>query len=265
VIEQAPAKANTVRKPKRRFLPGLTVADGYTRHPFDLEFGVRTSGLVAGRNLKSGHKNDRHNTAYYAVAPSVFQAMIVRWRRSHPFAPIDAYTFIDFGAGMGRAVMLAAELPFRQVVGVELNPVLTRIARRNLAVWRASGRALAPMRMLCRDAAEFRFPSSPCVAFLFNPFGAPVMKRLLRAISSSFASRAGQLDLLYVNNEQESVLCRQPGFARLFAGQIRRSRADAIADHRILANQPDGEYASANYEDCSIYRWAGIASGNGAI
>jgi hypothetical protein len=63
-----------------------------------------------------------------------------------------------------------------------------------------------------------------------------------------------------VNNEQEDVLRRQPGFTRLFAGQIDRSRADAIADHRILANQPDGEYASANYEDCSIYRWAGIAS-----
>jgi hypothetical protein len=48
--------------------------------------------------------------------------------------------------------------------------------------------------------------------------------------------------------------------ARLFAGQVARSRADAIADHRILANQPDGEYASANYEDCSLYRWVGTAS-----
>jgi len=38
---------------------------------------------------------------------------------------------------------------------------------------------------------------------------------------------------------------------------VRRSRADAIADHKIMANQPDGEYASANYEDCSIWRWTG--------
>jgi hypothetical protein len=53
------------------------------------------------------------------------------------------------------------------------------------------------------------------------------------------------------------VLERQPGFVRLFLGQIRRSREDAIADHRILANQPDGEYASSNVEDCSIWRWQG--------
>ena len=24
-----------------------------------------------------------------------------------------------------------------------------------------------------------------------------------------------------------------------------------------MANQPEGEYASANYEDCSIWRWVG--------
>ena len=241
----------------RRLLPGLAVGDGYTRHPFDLEFGVRTSGLIAGRHLKSGHPHDRHNTAYYGVAPSVFQAMVVRWRRSRSVASIDEFTLVDLGAGMGRAVLLASELPFREVVGVELNPTLTRIARKNAAVWRAAGRARAPMRMVCGDAVEFRFPEGPCAAFLFNPFGAPVLRRLLRTLAKGFAGRAGQLDLLYVNNEQESVLQGQAGFMRLFQGEVRRSRADAIADHRILANQPEGEYASSSGEDCSIWRWVG--------
>ncbi len=98
-------------------------------------------------------------------------------------APIDAYTFVDVGAGMGRAMLLASAYPFRAVVGVELHPTLARIGRRNLASWRAAGRALAPMRMHCRDAADFPLPPGPCVAFLFNPFGAPVLRRLLRAWS----------------------------------------------------------------------------------
>ena len=245
---------------KPRLLPGLKVADGYTRHPFDLEFGMRTSGLIAGRHLASGHKHDRHNTAYYGVAPSVFEAMVARWRRYRPLPPIDEFTFIDLGAGMGRAVLLASQFPFRAAIGVEINPALARIARKNLALWRAAGRALAPTRILCRDAVEFEFPAGPCVAFLFNPFRAPVLRRIVASWSSNFAGRARQLDILYVNNEQQSVLDRQAGFARLFQGQVRRSRADAIADHRILANQPEGEYASANYEDCSIYRWIGTAN-----
>jgi SAM-dependent methyltransferase len=242
---------------KRRLLTGLKVSEGFTRHPFDEQFGVRTSGLVAGRHLKSGHPHDRHATAYFGIAPSVFQALVRRWQRSRPARPMEEFTFIDVGAGMGRAVLLAAQLPFRQVVGVELNPTLARIARKNLAVIRASGRALAPMKMICGDAVEFRLPVGPCLAFLFNPFGAPVMRRLLTAWKKSLAGRPGELDLLYVNNEQEWVLERQAGFARLFLGKVPRSMADAIADHRILANQPDGEYASANFEDCSIWRWVG--------
>jgi SAM-dependent methyltransferase len=251
---------SVAEKGKRHRLPGLTVAEGYTPHPFDVQYGVRTSGLISGRHLGNGHGHDRYNTAYYGIAPSVFQGLISRWRRTRPVAPIDGFTFIDFGAGMGRAVMLAAELPFRDVVGVEINPVLARIARKNLAVWRGSGRACAPMRFECRDAAEFRFPAGPCVAFLFNPFGAPVMRRLLKRVAETFASRSGQFDLLYANNEQDAVLKRQAGFSQLYAGQVMRSRADAIADHKILANQPDGEYASANYEDCSLYRWVGLGS-----
>jgi len=140
----------------RRLLPGLKVGDGFMRHPFDEKFGVRTSGLVAGRNLKSGHPHDHHATAYYGIAPSIFQAMVRRWRKSRPGAPIEDFSFIDIGAGMGRAVLLAAQLPFREAAGVELNPALVRIARRNLSVWRASGRARAPMKMICGDAAAAR-------------------------------------------------------------------------------------------------------------
>ena len=244
-------------KKKSRRLPGLAMADGLVRHPFDTANGVRTSGLVAGRHLKSGHRHDRHATAYYGVAPSVFKALVTKWRRNSPAAPIRDTVFVDIGAGMGRAVLLAAEMGFRSVIGVELNPTLLRIARSNLATWRKARRSISPVRMVCRDAAEFAFPPGPCVAFLFNPFGSAVMRRMLRQIASQFAGRPGELDILYVNNEQEGLLESQTGFVRLFHGRVKRSRADAVADHRILANQPDGEYASADYEDCSIWRWMG--------
>jgi SAM-dependent methyltransferase len=238
----------------------MAVKDGFTWHPFDLEFGVRTSGLIAGRNLKCGSRADRHNTAYFGVAPSVFHEMMALWRRSKPAGTIDQFTFVDIGAGMGRAVLLASEFPFRSVIGVELNPRLARIARKNVAHWKAAGLACAPVRVVCRDAVEFKIPPGPCVAFMFNPFGGPIMRRLLKTWSQTLARREDQLDILYVNNEQETVLRRQPGLVRLFAGEVMRSHADAIADHKILANQPDGEYAVTNWEDCSIYRWMGNAN-----
>jgi SAM-dependent methyltransferase len=242
-------------KASRRLLPGLSVKDGFTRHPFDIEFGVQTSGLVAGRHLKSGHRHDRHATAYYGVAPSVLQSLVKRWRRSDPASPIGETTFVDLGAGMGRALLLASELGFKGVVGVELHPTLAGIARKNVSLWRAAGRGREPMRVIEADAVEFTLPDGPLLVFLFNPFGAAVMRRLLKRWRKSLAGRA--LDILYVNYEQEGVLASEQGWRRLFLGKIRRSKADAIADHKIMANQPEGEYSSSNWEDCSIWRWVG--------
>jgi SAM-dependent methyltransferase len=254
-------------KSRQRLLPGLSVKDGFTRHPFDIANSVRTSGLIAGRHLTSGHAHDRHATAYYGVAPSVFHALLKRWQRTKPAAALEDFTFLDVGAGMGRAMLLAAELPFREVVGIELHPTLAGIARKNLTLWRKAGKARTRARLICGDAVEFALPPGPCLAFLFNPFGAPVMRKLLaqwvlavraEVLAAPASGHEKILDLLYVNNEQERVLEQQKGFSRLFLGQIPRSRADAIADHTILANQPDGEYASSNTEDCSIYRWVGL-------
>ncbi len=238
-------------------LPGLAVKDGLIRHPFDLRFGTRTSGLVAGRHLQARHREGRDATAYYAVAPSVFHALLARWQRTRPPAPIDAYTFIDLGAGMGRALLLAAEYSFRSVLGVEMHPTLARIARSNMALWRAQARARTPMRVLCRDAAEFPLPPGPCVIFLFNPFGAPVLRRVLRAWRSGMRNRIAPIDVLYVNNEQDHVMAMEPGFMRLFSGRVHRSPADVAADRKILTSQPDAEYAAIPWEDCSIYRWLG--------
>lgn len=238
-------------------LPRLTKDEGYTLHPFDVENGVRTSGIIPGRFLKAGHRHDRHSTAYFGVAPSVFRGLMRRWQRSKPCAANEDFTFVDAGAGMGRAMLLASEMPFKKVQGIELNSVLAGIARRNAAKWRAAGRAMSRMSVTCGDAVEFRFPKSPCVVFLFNPFGASVMRRLLVRLADAFRGRPGQVDLLYVNHEQEHVFEGQRGFVRLYRGQVRRSRADAIADHRIMANQPDGEYEASNSEECSIWRWEG--------
>jgi SAM-dependent methyltransferase len=254
-------KSNADSMTERRLLPGLSVKDGFTRHPFDVEFGVRTSGLIAGRHLKSGHRHDLHVTAYFGVAPSVFQSLIKRWQRSGPVAAIDETTFVDLGAGMGRAVLLASGLGFKCVVGVELHPKLAGIARRNARLWRAAGRERSPMRIVEGDAVEYPLPAGPVLVFLFNPFGAAVLRRLLKGWRKALAARTQHLDLLYVNNEQEGVLESEHGWTRLFLGKVRRSKADAIADHKIMANQPEGEYSSSNWEDCSMWRRENQGSG----
>lgn len=242
---------------RKRLLPGLRVKEGFLRHPFDAEHRVQTSGLVRGQDLATGHFHDKHNTAYYGIAPSVFEQLCERWRRTTLVAPPEDYTFIDLGAGMGRAILLAAQMPFREVIGVELNPVLADIAAKNIDIWKRSRRAKCPMRIVRQDVAEFEFPASPCVAYLFNPFREAVLRALLTHISASFATRPPEIDLLYANDEHESVLAARAGWRQVWRGLIPLSKEDEEADRAILNNQPDGEYTWSTDEPCAIYRWVG--------
>jgi SAM-dependent methyltransferase len=248
---------------RKRRLPGLTVKDGYMRHPFDIQHHVETSGLVHGRDLTTGHAHDRHSTAYYGIAPSVLTQLCGRWRGMPRAAAATDYSFIDLGAGMGRAMLLAAEMPFREVIGVELHPELAAVAERNIEVWQRTGRAQSPMRVVCGDVSEFEFPPNPCVAYLFNPFREPVLRALLRHIADEFAGRSGQLDLIYANDEFADLLGSHVGFARLWTGLVPLSAEDEAADRDILNHQPDGEYAWSTEEPSSIYRWVGRSRGGG--
>jgi hypothetical protein len=230
-------------------------------HPFDLAHGVDTSGLVPANNLVTGHPNDTHVTAYYGVAPSILRTLIAHWRATPPPEPIGRYTFVDIGAGKGRGLLVASELPFHKVVGVELNPAMAHIAEHNIDLWQAAHGAdptalpLAPIRLIEQDALEFDLPNTPTLLFLFHPFEAPVMKALLRRIETHYAHRPGELDVLYVNAECADVLDKNPAFTRLWFGSVPMSPEDHVADLAAIAQQK--EYGSTGDEECAIYRYVG--------
>lgn len=226
----------------------------YPKHPFDLEHGTETGGLTPGPELKTGHAHDRHNTAYYGVAPSILKRLIAQWKQTKPPHPLKKYSFIDFGAGKGRAMLIASEFNFKEVVGVELHPTLAKKCRRNIRIWKEKNKKIAPMRLVEADATEFIFPPGPCVVYLFNPFGAPVLHRVLKQIEKQFKDRPGDLDILYVNHEREAVIKKNPAFKKLWRGLVPMSSLDAMIDLQIINSQLEGEYGSTGDESCSIYR-----------
>jgi len=233
-------------------------------HPFDQIHGTDTSGLVPARDLSTGHPNDEHITAYYGVAPSILRTLIQHWRQTNPPHHITDYTFLDIGAGKGRAVLLASEFPFRQVIGVELNPAMAAIARSNADIWTQAysadptASATAPVHIVQEDALSTGLPNGPTLAFLFHPFEDPVLKLLLRRIETVFADRIGSLDLLYVNAEHGAVLDKHPAFTLLWQGQVPMSPEDHAADLEAIAQQE--EYGSTGDELCAIYRYTGRGS-----
>ena len=219
-------------------------------HPFDQRHGVDTGGFVPGTALRSGHPHDAFSTAYYGMAPSRFHWIMEQWIADPTHARVEDCTFLDLGCGKGRALMLASQYGFRRIVGVELHPGLAKIARTNVARWKTRHPSLRPIRVLRRDAAEFRLPSGPCLLYLFHPFAAPVVERLIDRIETQFASRPAALDILYFNPEAGGLFDAHPGFERLWTGNVPLSAEDRAAD--TLASPEDL---------CSVYRWTGPRSG----
>jgi len=233
-------------------------------HPFDAAHGVETGGLIPAGELVTGHAHDAHVTAYYAVAPSILRGLVELWLETKPMHGVGRYSFIDIGAGKGRAMLVASELGFRQVIGVELNPAMADVAEKNVAQWVAghagdeTAARIAPVRVEELDALEFEFPAGPAVAFLFHPFEAPLMKKLLRRWETQFKGRAGDLDVLYVNAECAAVFDANPAFAQVWFGKVAMSAEDHVADKEAIALQK--EYGSTGDEECGIYRYVGRKS-----
>lgn len=118
-----------------------------------------------------------------AVAPSIQQSVLSQESVSQA---LQDFTFIDLGSGKGRALLMAADYPFRRIVGVECIPELHHAAQRNLAGYSSERQRCRQIDLLCMDARDFEFPPGPLVVYLFNPFAEStfiaVMERLRRSL-----------------------------------------------------------------------------------
>lgn len=224
-------------------------------HPFDAAHGTNTGALIPGEDLQTGHRHDRYITAYHGTPPSLFGKVMAHWR-AVALHPVKQTAFVDIGAGKGRAMLMASQMPFRRIVGVELHPMLAANLRENVDHWKTT-HTCPPMRVEEADAMTLRMPAGPCCLFLFNPFDLVLMDHFLERLTRQFAGREDDLDLIYVNDEQKTMMAQEhPRFRLLWQGRVFLSHADRDADKATIRHCADGLYVTSGYEDCSIYRLA---------
>jgi SAM-dependent methyltransferase len=194
-------------------------------HPFDLEYGTDTSGLITGEDLSSGRWNDLWNTAYYGISPSgfdqMFEALGLDW---------DRFTFVDLGSGKGRALLLASRFPFRRVVGVEIAPELSEVAAANIERFSAPWQMCREMEARSGDAAEFDYPAGPFVLFLYQPFLAPVLKRCMKNLARTLREEPREVYVAYVNPVFEREMQGVSALVKVWERSFAYSDEDLNAD-----------------------------------
>lgn len=163
--------------------------------------GICTRGSIEPNELQA----DDASFGYQPIPYRSFDEAI-----RHVSLQADQDVFIDYGCGMGRAVILASLHPFRQVIGVERSTELCEIAESNIR--RASSRLRCrDVSIANEDAREFAVPDDASVIFMFNPFDEPILKSVLERIRRSHQHAPRRITFIYgLPNCRHDVLLDVP-------------------------------------------------------
>src|SRR5690242_902248 len=120
---------------------------------FDVAYGTDTSAIREVGSLDFTFTSALHAGRYQPSSDALVRNAIA-------LLEIEAaeFSFIDFGSGKGRVLMVASEYPFRQVIGVELSSELNEIAKQNIARFPSHRKHADHITIFCCDAAEFDPP-----------------------------------------------------------------------------------------------------------
>lgn len=127
---------------------------------WDWWHGVQTTGDVELSLLRIDSSNRSHGIKYQPTSPKAAKAIISHLELDYP-----QYTFIDFGSGKGRVLLIASGFPFKAVIGVEFAEELHRVATENVRKYRRATVQCSKIECLLKDAIDFVLPITPLVLF----------------------------------------------------------------------------------------------------
>jgi SAM-dependent methyltransferase len=148
-----------------------------------------------------------------AVALSIQQSALsiqptTAVRGTSAYTGLQEFNFIDLGSGKGRVLLMAADYPFKRIIGVEFMPALHRAAQKNISGFASDRQRCRQIETLCMDARNFQFPDGPLVVYLFNPFSEATFAQILENLRRSVEESLRTIYIAYRFTEFESLLAQ---------------------------------------------------------
>lgn len=103
--------------------------------------------------------------------------------------------FLDVGCGKGVVLKEAAKYPFEWIDGIEMQSYIVEIARRNFKILKIDDR----VRCFHCDAVEFNEYGKYNVFFLYNPFPAEIVDKVVKKIMNTRPDTEQIITLIYSN------------------------------------------------------------------
>ncbi|MEV0381974.1 class I SAM-dependent methyltransferase [Nonomuraea sp. NPDC050643] len=172
---------------------------------YERRYGVRTAERVDLADIGL----DGEDRVYYAAVN--WQAL----RKALPKSEVgERDVFVDFGSGMGRAIVQASQYPFGRVIGVELSEELTGIARENVRNMRVRRRC-GEIELIASDVLDYAIPDDVTVAFFNNPFRGKIFSEVIDRLIASVDRVPRPVRVIYGNPLEEPYLLSTGRFRHL--------------------------------------------------
>jgi SAM-dependent methyltransferase len=183
-------------------------------HPFDMAYGIDTSGKVPVERISPDPQLRMSIVPYMASQPGIIRQALAT------LGNVEDYGFADLGCGKGRVTIVGSEFPFRAIMGVELSPDLAEIARTNAGIVARNFPHRAKIDIFEANAVDYSFPDGKLVVFMYHSFGRELVSRLVKKFESRLSSGLTHLFFVYYNPVHGDLFDASPAFQRWYAESI---------------------------------------------
>ncbi len=204
---------------------GLIARGKYRKasHAFDQSFDRRVNVETAGTEepgfLTAEDALKTHARGYEPITEQKMHALLGML----PSLDLSTFVFIDLGSGKGRALFVAAEYPFRQIIGVEYSSELHEVAMRNVHTYQNPAQKCFDIKVVCADATAFCLPASSTVCFINNPYDELLIAKTAKHIDRSLRSAPRPFFIIYIHAYYTGPIDAMSGWSRICEGSLEPS------------------------------------------
>jgi len=192
-------------------------------------FFVPTKGHVplAGLTLRGNNRASGHD---YKPTPN----FVFKWALAAVAEEdIGRMSFVDYGAGKGRVMLLAAQYPFTAVGGIEFAEELHDNATMNVAQFPRSRMKCRNVECALDDVVNITPLDGEAVHYFFNPFAPEIFAEVLRGIVASYHVRPRRLYVILIDMEAAELMHKTGVFQEVKLPPAERMQAQTLSPYTI--------------------------------